>query len=49
MTETAANAPVRTCAWCETVHPEHVSIEWPHGGRLYFCTDTCHREWCEHG
>ena len=45
----AANAVMRTCAWCETHHPEHVSIEWTHGERLYFCTDTCHREWCEHG
>lgn len=44
-----AGSPARTCAWCEKRHPEHVSIEWTHGDRLYFCTDTCHREWAEHG
>jgi hypothetical protein len=43
------DAPPRTCSWCETIHPEHVSIEWTFGDRLYFCTDICHREWSEHG
>ena len=42
-----ANVVTRRCDWCGETRPEHVSIEWTFGDRLYFCTDTCHREWSE--
>jgi NMD protein affecting ribosome stability and mRNA decay len=45
--EGGQNVAIRLCAWCETMHPEHVSVEWTHGERLYFCTDNCLREWSE--
>jgi len=40
---------MRTCDWCETIHPENLSVPWTGGDYLYFCTDLCHREWCEAG
>jgi hypothetical protein len=43
------NVPVRTCAWCEEVHPENISVPWLFvGDYLYFCTDLCVSEWGEH-
>ena len=40
---------MRSCAWCETVHPENLSVPWLHGDYLYFCSDTCLRERGEAG
>jgi hypothetical protein len=37
---------MRTCGWCEEIHPEHVSIDW-FPDRLYFCSDGCWQEWAE--
>ena len=42
-----ADVIMRVCGWCEELHPEQRSIEWTFGDRLYFCSDLCHREWCE--
>jgi len=41
------NVTMRTCGWCETVHPENLSVEWTFGDRLYFCSDNCLREFGE--
>lgn len=41
-----ANVTMRTCHWCEDIHPEHLSVSW-FPGRAYFCTDGCYQEWVE--
>jgi YHS domain-containing protein len=34
----------RACHWCEEAHPEYLRLSRD-GGRLYFCSDGCYREW----
>ncbi len=46
MTEIATNKPMRTCAWCEENHPEHIRY-WFGMSYLYFCSDLCINEWGE--
>ena len=44
-----ADVIMRVCGWCGEDHPDHLSIVWTFGGRLYFCSARCHREWREAG
>ena len=39
-----ANVTMRVCGWCESVHPEHISISW-FPDRMYFCIDGFYGEW----
>jgi hypothetical protein len=45
-TETPANVTMRSCHFCEDIHPENLRVTRP-AGRMYFCSDTCYQDWAK--